>query len=84
MELWFAQEHMDMLGHEDVAVEIEAVASTEGFESVEKDCAGVVVVEVREPVVATEGKEMEMALGLVSLQTTRHGISLRSDPEVRM
>jgi hypothetical protein len=72
MELWFAEEQMDVLWHEDVAVEEELVAATKGFEGVEKDCAGVVVVEVGETVVTTEGEEVEMALGLVSLQTTRH------------
>ena len=72
MEFGFAEEQMDVLRHEDVAVEKELVAVAEGFEGVEKDCAGVVVVEVGETVVTAEGEEMEMAFGLVSLQTTRH------------
>ena len=72
MQPWFAEEQMDVLWHEDVAVEEELVAATKGFEGVEEDCAGGVVVEVREPVVTTEGEEMEMAFGLVSLQTARH------------
>ena len=84
VELWFAEKHVDVLGHEDVAVAINLVASTEGFESVQEDGSGVVVVEVGKTVVTTEGEEMEMAFGLVSLQTTRHGISLSFKPRVGM
>ena len=47
-----------------------------GFrECVEEDRSGVVVVEVGEPVVTTEGEEVVVAFGLVTLQAARHGIS---------
>jgi hypothetical protein len=76
MEFWFAEEHVDVLGHEDIAVEKELVASAEGFEGVEEGDAGVIVIQVGEAVVTTEGEEVEMAFGLVSLETTGHGTSL--------
>jgi len=75
---------MDVLGHEDVAVEEELVATAEGFEGVQECGLGVVVVQVGETVVTTEGEEVGMAFGLVTLQTAGHGISLWSEPEVRM
>jgi hypothetical protein len=75
---------VDVLRHEDVAVEEELVTSAEGFECVEKDSSGVIVIQVRESVVTTEGEEVEMAFGLVSFQTAGHGISLWSMPIVRM
>ena len=73
-----------MLGHEDVAVKEELVTLTEGFEDVEEIDSGVVVVQVGEAVITTEGEEMEMAFGLITLKTAGHGTSLRSEPEVRM
>ena len=72
MEFGFAEEQMDVLRHEDVSVEKELVALAESLKDVEEGDAGVVVVEVGESVVATEGEEVVVAFGLVSLQTTRH------------
>lgn len=54
----FAQEKMDVLRHEDVAEEIEAVTLACLFEDVEEDGAGVVVVQEGKAVVATEGDEV--------------------------
>ena len=48
-----------MLGHDDVAEDEELVALAEAFEGLEEGGAGVVVVEVGEPVVAAEGEEVE-------------------------
>jgi hypothetical protein len=72
---------MNVLGHEDVAVEEELVTAAEGFEGVQEDGSGVVVVEIREPVVRTEGEEVEMAFGLVSLSPQRSKIA--GDPGLR-
>jgi hypothetical protein len=72
----FGQEKVDMLRHEDVAEEVELVALAKSFEGVEESDAGVVVVQVGEPVVATEGEEVTVAFGLVTLQTAGHETSL--------
>jgi len=57
----FVQEKVDVLGHEDVAVDLEAVALPELFEGLEEDCSCVIVVQVGMPVVATEGDEVVVA-----------------------
>jgi hypothetical protein len=67
-----------MLGHEDVAVKEELVTHTEGFEDVEEIDSAVVVVQVGEAVITTEGEEMELAFGLVALKAAGHRSSLRS------
>jgi hypothetical protein len=73
-----------VLGHEYVPEDEELVTLAEGFECVQEDRSGVVVVQVGEAVITTEGEEMEMAFGLITLKTAGHGTSLRSEPEVRM
>ena len=73
-----------MLGHKDVAEELELVALAEPLEDVEEGDAGVVVVEIGEPVVTTEGEEMQMAVGLVTLEAAGHGTSLWFTPMLRM
>jgi len=69
----FAHEQVDVVGHDDVAVEEEVVAWAEGFECFFEDCAGVFVVEIRVLVVAGEGDEVVVAGGLVSLEAAGHG-----------
>jgi hypothetical protein len=54
-KFWFGQEKVDVLRHEDVAEEVELVALAESFEGAEEGDAGLVVVQVGEPVVTTEG-----------------------------
>jgi hypothetical protein len=78
LELGFAEKQVDVLGHEYVPEDEELVTLAEGFECVQEDRSGVVVVEVGESVVTTEGEEMEMAFGLVALKTAGHGTSLWS------
>ncbi len=63
---------MNMLGHEYVAEDVELMTLTKLFEDVEKCGARVVVVEVRQALVAAKGDEVEMALGLITLKTARH------------
>jgi hypothetical protein len=41
---WFGEEQMNVLGHEDVPLDVEAVAFAEGFEDLFKGDSGVVVV----------------------------------------
>jgi hypothetical protein len=60
------------------------VTVSESFEGIQEDGAGVGVVEIREAVVTTEGDEMIVAFGLVSLQTAGHWISLWPGVRVRM
>jgi hypothetical protein len=72
VELRFGEEQVDVLGHDDVAEEEELVSLADSFEGFFEDDAGVVVVEIREPVVTTEVDGVVVALGLVSLQTARH------------
>ncbi len=66
---------MDVLGHEDVAVDVEAMSLTALFEEVFETDAGRVVVQVGEATVAAEGEEVEMVFVLVSLQARRHASS---------
>ena len=63
-----------MLGHEDVAENIELMGGAEAFEFFEEGGSGEVVVEKGEPTVTTEGDEVVVAEGLVSLQVGRHGL----------
>jgi hypothetical protein len=42
----FAEEQVDVLGHEDVAEDEEVMSLAEPFEGLEEDGAGVIVVEV--------------------------------------
>ena len=80
VEFRLAEEQMHMLRHKDVAEELELVALAESLERGEEGDAGVVVVEVGEPVITTEGEEVVMAFGLVTLQTTRHRSIVARDP----
>lgn len=70
---WLAEEQVDVLGHEDVAEDVKLVLLSYAFEGVEEDGAGVVVVEVGETVVTTEGDEVVVAESVVSLKVARHG-----------
>jgi hypothetical protein len=69
----FAEEKMDVLGHDDVAEEFEAVVSAGCFEGVfdQVSCCG--GVEVGLAVVAAEGDEVVVTFLLVSLEVKRHG-----------
>jgi hypothetical protein len=69
---------VDVLRHEDVAKDKELVPLAESFESLFKEDAGPVVVQVRETPVTAEGDEVIVAFGLVSLQTARHGVIVNS------
>jgi hypothetical protein len=68
----FREKEMNVLGHEDVAKEEDSVPMAETFEGLEKDCAGVVAVEVGTTTVTTECDEVLMAEGVVTLQLARH------------
>ena len=81
---WFGEEKVDVLGHEDVAEDEEVVSLTDPFKSGEEGAAGVIIVEVGKPVVTTEGEEVMLASGLVSLQTARHRTRLWSWVEKEM
>ena len=60
------------------------MSASKGFEGVQEGGSGVVVVEVWESVITTEGEEVEVAFGLVSLQAAGHGLSLRGRPHRTM
>jgi len=74
---------MDVFGHEDVAEDVEIVPQPELFESFEKDCAGVVVVEVRETPITTEGDEVVVAEAVIALETARHVRMIRELCRIR-
>lgn len=83
VDLWFTEEKMNMLGHEYVAEEKETVTAAELFERFLKEDAGAVAIQIRETPVTTEGDEVVVAFGLITLQMARHGsivVSRRSDP----
>ncbi len=68
-----------MLGHEDVTEDLELVPCSELFEDCCEGGAGVIVVEVRAPPMATEGDEVVMAFGLVTFEAAWHGVRLTDD-----
>jgi hypothetical protein len=74
---------MDVFGHEDVAEDVEMVPLTELFEGFEEDCTGVVVVEVRETVITTEGDEVVVAEAVIALETARHVRMIREEYRMR-
>jgi hypothetical protein len=63
---------VDVLGHDDVAEDVEAVTDAEFFERVFEDDAGAVVVEEWEPLVTTERDEVIVAEGVVTLEAAWH------------
>ena len=63
-----------MLGHDDVAVDAEAMALSDLFQCGFEDVFCVLVREVGEAVKAAEGDEVIVALGSVTLQTCRHPV----------
>ena len=68
----FVDEEMDVFGHEDVAVHVEAVTRASTFEKFEEHCAGVVVVEEGKTLEATEGDEVVVSEGVEALQSAWH------------
>jgi len=69
----FAEEKVDVFGHEDVAEDVELVPLPEALEGIENEGAGVVVVEIGKSVEATEGDEMIVTEGVITLEARRHG-----------
>jgi hypothetical protein len=67
---------VDVLGHEDVPVNVETVTFAEGFENVFEGDSGVVVVQEGETAVTTEGEEVKVVFLLVPGEPERHGMSL--------
>jgi hypothetical protein len=66
------QEQVDVLGHEDVAVNVEVVPGAEPFQLSEEEETGGVVVEQRSTAVATEGDEVVGSTGLVPFEIGGH------------
>lgn len=56
-----AEQQVDVVWHQDIAEDVELMTMAEGFEFTLEDCAGVVVVEVRQAVVTSESDEMPAA-----------------------
>jgi len=56
-----------VFGHEDVAEDVETMASAELFESFQEACTGVIVVEVGKTLVTTEGHEVIVAEAVIAL-----------------
>ena len=72
MPFRFAKKQMNVVRHQDIAKDIELMTATKFFEFAFEGEAGRVVVEIRKTTITTEGDEVIAALGLVSLQSTRH------------
>ena len=68
-----AEEEMDVFGHEDVAVDVQVVAFSGGFEGVFEE--GVVRGEGGLAAIAAEGDEVEMSLFLISFDHPTSGSS---------
>jgi hypothetical protein len=63
---------VNMLRHDDVAEEAKLVTPAQSIQCDFKGYSGSVVVEIGEAAITTEGEEVMMAFGLVSLETARH------------
>ena len=81
-DLRLADEEVDVFGHQDVAVDVEAVLLAAGFQDFFETDAGGVVVKEGEAAITAEGDEMKMALMLVALQTGRHRVIVEGLPGV--
>jgi hypothetical protein len=76
LEFRLGQKQVDVLGHENVTEEKELVTLANSFERLLEDDAGVVVGQIGKTLITTEGNEVVVAFGLITLQTTRHQIIL--------
>ncbi len=68
MALGLAEQQVDVVRHQDVAVEVKLMVLADSFEGLLEKSAGKVVVEVRKAVVAGERDEVIVAGGLVALE----------------
>ena len=68
-------EKVHVFGHEDVAVELEAVSCAKRFEPVLEPRVGGVGVQAGKASIATEGEEVQVAFVLIPKQAERHGSS---------
>lgn len=66
MALGFAEEEMDVLGHEDVGVDGEVMGAAGSFDDLFEDVFGFGGFEVGKTVVAAEGDEVELSCVLAS------------------
>ena len=73
MILWFAEEQVDVLGHEDVGVDVEVVGATSSFDDMFDDVFGLGCFEVRKTAVTTEGDEVELVRVLAAFEAQGHG-----------
>src|SRR6185312_6459758 len=75
LDFWLGEQQVDVLGHEDIAEEKELVTLSKLLECFLEDDAGAVVVQVGKTAVATEGDEVVVAFGLITLETARHEVN---------
>jgi hypothetical protein len=66
--LWFAEEEVDVFGHEDVGVEAEVVGAASSFDDLFEDVFGPGCFEVWKTAVTTEGDEVELACVLAAFK----------------
>ena len=67
VDFGLGEQKMDMLRHEDVSEDIEAVIGAELFELFKESCARRIVIEIRQTAVATKSEEVVAALRLIPL-----------------
>ena len=70
--LWFADEQMDMLWHEDITTNVEVEAETSGFERTQECRACSVSVKSWLALITAEGDEVQVSRVLVTLEKPRH------------
>lgn len=73
----FAEEKVDVLGHDDVAEDFESIALAGEFKGVEEGVSCGWGVEVGFSVVAAKGDEVVVALSLITLEVEGHGFDFR-------
>ena len=62
----FGEQQVYVLGHEDIAEDVELVAVAKSFEDFFEDDPCVVVVEIGEPTITTEGDEVVASFCLIA------------------
>ena len=72
LKLWLGEKKMNVLRHQHIAEEEEAVALPKCFKGVQRDSAGTVIAKIGQPTITTEGEKVVVAFGLVALEPAGH------------
>jgi len=71
-EIWFAEQQVDMFGHDDVSVDKHAKTPARAFENVDKQIVSIGRVELGTSVITSEGYEVRVLRLLEALEPSGH------------